>query len=131
MAEAYPVAITIPVQWSEMDALGHVNNARFFTWFESARIATFRAVGLVGGPVGPVLKTTSCDFLSPVVFPASVAVGARVASVGKTSLVMEYVVVADGKKVATGSSVVVLVDYATMAKVAVSDELRARWMPRG
>ena len=40
------VTITIEVQWGEMDALGHVDNGRFFTWFESARIALFQRIGV-------------------------------------------------------------------------------------
>ena len=33
------VRISIDVQWRDMDALGHVNNAEYIRWFESARIA--------------------------------------------------------------------------------------------
>lgn len=114
-----------------MDALGHVNNARFFTWLESARIALFRRIGVArSGPfrVGPILATTTCDFLRPVVFPATVEVAARVAKVGETSIVMEYEVRdAHARTVvyARASSVAVLVDYATMQKVRVPDEVRA------
>src|SRR6478752_4362546 len=93
MVSHYPITITLPVQWSEMDALGHVNNARFFTWFESARIALFERIGVATtGPagIGPILATTSCDFLRPVVYPATLRVGVRVSKIGETSLGMEY-----------------------------------------
>lgn len=43
--EGFPVVVRIPVLWGDMDALGHVNNARYFAWFESARIALFERVG--------------------------------------------------------------------------------------
>jgi acyl-CoA thioester hydrolase len=125
-----PVTTTIDVQWGEMDALGHVNNARFFTWFESARIALFRRIGVATSApfdIGPILATTTCDFLRPVVFPASVRVGVRVAKVGETSITMEYEVsdVADGALYARGTSVAVLVDYRSMQKVRVPDDVRA------
>ena len=93
MSTPHPVSVSIPVQWGDMDALGHVNNARFFSWFESARIALFQRIGVAtGGPseVGPILATTTCDFLHPVVFPATVQIGVRVARVGETSIGMEY-----------------------------------------
>ena len=64
-----------PCHGGALDALGHVNNARFFSWFESARIALFERIGVAtSGPseVGPILATTTCDFLRPVVFPATV-----------------------------------------------------------
>jgi acyl-CoA thioester hydrolase len=125
------IVIEIPVQWGDMDALGHVNNARFFTWFESARIAMFEKVGVLAKartPVGPILATTTCDFLRPVVFPTTVRVTVRVSRVGETSLTMEYEV-ADTQGpaglCARGTSVAVLVDYTTMNKVRVPDDVRA------
>src|SRR4051794_28517761 len=128
MSAPYPVSVAIPVQWGEMDALGHVNNARFFSWFESARIAMFQRIGVAtSGPsdVGPILATTTCDFLRPVVFPATVHVGVRVARVGESSITMEYEVTdADATVYARGTSVAVLVDYGTMQKVRVPDAVR-------
>lgn len=125
------VSVTVVVQWGEMDALGHVNNARFFTWFESARIALFQRIGVAtSGPssIGPILATTSCDFMKPVVYPKTVRVTASVSRVGDTSIAMEYLVVddADDREIfARGTSVAVLVDYSTMKKVRVPDDVRA------
>ena len=34
----FPVEVRFPLQWGEMDALGHANNACYFRWFEAARI---------------------------------------------------------------------------------------------
>lgn len=120
--------ITIVVQWGEMDALGHVNNARFFSWFESARIALFTRIGVATtrpAEIGPILATTTCDFLRPVVFPATLAVSVKVAKVGETSITMEYEVKDDAAVYARGTSVAVLVDYRSMTKVRVPDDVRA------
>jgi acyl-CoA thioester hydrolase len=126
----YPVVTTFPVFWGDMDALGHVNNARYFTWFETARIELARTVGLAatGQGSGPVLATTQCDYLRPVHYPGDVCVGVRVAAVGNTSITMEYAVWMKGAPEtihARGSSVLVLVDYGTMAKVRIPDAVRA------
>ncbi len=126
----FPVTCEFPVHWGEMDALGHVNNIRYFAWFETARIAFFHKVGIgADGPTsaGPILATTTCDFLRPLSYPASVVVGARVPKVGNTSLVMEYGVAlqaAPDELVARGSGVIVLVDYETGDKRRVPDEVR-------
>ena len=126
------LTLTLPVQWGDMDALGHVNNTCYLRWFESARIALFRRLGLgtvtraVG--VGPILATQTCDYLRPVTFPADVVVGVRTSRVGTTSIAMEYVVSVagdPGTPCARGSSVVVLIDYATGEKVPVPADLRA------
>lgn len=132
MSNAHPVSVTIPVQWGDMDALGHVNNARFFSWFESARIALFGRIGVATtvADVGPVLATTTCDFLKPVVYPATIRIGVRVARVGETSIGMEYevadAVATDGTATvyARGTSVAVLIDYRSMQKVRVPDAVR-------
>ena len=132
MSTAHPVTVSIPVQWGDMDALGHVNNARFFSWFESARIALFERIGVATKPstVGPILATTTCDFLRPVVFPATVQIGVRVSRIGETSIGMEYEVTdaAASEGTATvyarGTSVAVLVDYGTMQKVRVPEAVR-------
>jgi len=127
----YPVTVTFPVHWGELDSLGHVNNARYFTWFESARMELFQRVGLefTGTPrVGPILAHTSCDFLAPVRFPAEVTVGTRIASLGRTSFVMEFGVCLNeepGRLVARGRGVVVLIDYSSGEKVAMPQSLRS------
>ncbi|MBX3125111.1 MAG: acyl-CoA thioesterase [Polyangiaceae bacterium] len=126
----YPVVVEFPLHWGEMDALGHVNNARYFTWLESARIELFARVGLgarsAGGP-GPILASIQCDFRRPIVYPARIRVGTRVARVGTTSLTLEYEVAAGAPEqiCAAGSSVVVLIDYRTQHKVAIEGALRA------
>lgn len=130
--ERFPVTVTIPVQWGDLDALGHVNNTCYFRWFESARIALFRQVGLAttGVPeVGPILASTKCDFLGEVRFPAEVTIGTRIESLGTTSFVMEYgaTEASDPERlVARGQGVIVLVDYRNGDKVPISDDLRRR-----
>ena len=130
--KGYPVLIRFPLQWGEMDALGHANNTRYFAWFESARIAYFTRMGLILDPaltIGPILATTNCDFLKPLVFPADLVVGARVDKIGNTSLQMEYAVArsdAPDDLCARGRGVLVLVDYRTREKIPVSAEMKAR-----
>lgn len=111
--------------------MGHVNNARYFTWFESARMELFQRVGLEieGSPqLGPILAHTSCDFMAPVRFPAEVEAGTRISGFGRTSFTMEFAVGLAGDEglAARGRGVVVLIDYGTGQKVEVPAELKAR-----
>jgi acyl-CoA thioester hydrolase len=127
----FPVTVSFAIHWGEMDAMGHVNHARYFTWFESARIALFARVGIQADrprDVGPILAMASCDFIRPVVYPATIVAGARILKVGRTSITMEYAVwLADEpeRPCARGASVAVLVDYRTMQKIEVPPEVRA------
>jgi acyl-CoA thioester hydrolase len=128
---AFPVEVRFSIHWGEMDALGHVNNARYFTWFESARMALFEHIGLDTGGVpgvGPILAHTSCDFLAPVTYPAEIAAGTRIARLGTTSFTMQYGVTLlsaePPRLVARGEGVVVLIDYRTGQKVRIPADLR-------
>jgi len=127
---SYPVSVRFPVQWGEMDAFGHVNNARFLTWFESARIAYLTQVGLWSATpsgLGPILASAQVDFLRPVVFPAELAVRARVSRMGTTSFLMEYAVedATSGVLYARGSSAIVTLSYPDYQKVPIPPALRA------
>ena len=126
--DGYPVELEIPVAWGDLDAFGHVNNTVYFRWFESARMVFFERIGISPNrpeKVGPIMATTSCDYLVPVEYPATVIVGARVQRIGNTSFVMENEATLQGTPVARGTTVIVLIDYRTGEKVPVPDEMRA------
>jgi acyl-CoA thioester hydrolase len=129
--ENYPVQVRFPVHWGEMDVLSHVNNVHYFRWFETARIELFRRIGLEAqpeSPMGPILASTTCDFLKPVSWPADIVVGARVSRIGNTSFVNEYAVMLDdgsNTQMAEGRAVIVLIDYRSGDKVPIPDEMRA------
>lgn len=59
-----------PLRWSDMDAYGHVNNARFLTLYEEARVALFflgaRDMGLTSFEDGIVISRHEVDYLKPV-----------------------------------------------------------------
>lgn len=125
------IRLRLPVLWGDMDALGHVNNARYFTWFESARIALFEELGLgaAGRPeLGAILARATCDFHVPLHYPDEIEVTATVSRIGRTSFTMDYAItrVADPERtVARGEGIVVLYDYSEQRKVEIPPELRA------
>jgi acyl-CoA thioester hydrolase len=58
-----------PLRWSDMDAYGHVNNARILTLYEEARVALFftgaREMGLTSFSDGIVISRHEVDYLRP------------------------------------------------------------------
>lgn len=131
VGEEAGVVIRVGVHWGELDSFGHVNNARYFTWFESARIALFQRVGLAraaGHALAPILARTSCDFLRQVRWPAEVEVRVEVTRLGRTSFTTTYEAVQidlpEPVVVARGEGVLVLVD-SEGRPTTVPDELRA------
>tara|TARA_B100001123_G_C15031621_1_gene915654 strand:+ start:250 stop:687 length:438 start_codon:yes stop_codon:yes gene_type:complete len=70
--------VELDVRWGDMDAVGHVNNATYFSYFEQTRIDWYGHLGL-GDEAnsqneGPVLVTTSCTYLKEIIFPARIQV---------------------------------------------------------
>ena len=37
----------LPVRWGDMDTMGHINNAKYFTYCESARMSYFAAIRML------------------------------------------------------------------------------------
>lgn len=83
--------VSVEVRWSDMDAYNHVNNARYVTYLESARIHLFmKVVGPDWQMVeeGPVLGSVSCTFRHPVEYPARVEIGTWITKIGNASFEM-------------------------------------------
>lgn len=126
---AFPVVVTLPVQWGDQDAFGHVNNVVYFRWMESARIEYMRRVGFghaAGAGICCILASIDCNYRRPVTFPDTVHVAARVTRIGRSSVTMEHVVFSEQEQaiVADGTSTVVAFDYRANNSIPVSDELR-------
>lgn len=132
MLDDYNVTIPIDVRWGDMDAYGHVNNACYFTYCESARIAWLEAVDADGARAaenhGPAVVHAECNFWRQVHHPASLLVGVKTTKLGGRSWTLGYEII-DTKteeKVADGSSVVVWVDYGAGKSLPIPDVLRER-----
>ena len=129
----YPVVVVTPVAWGDMDAFGHVNNAKYFTYCESARIRYFEELGIDmrregEDPKGPAVVSATCNFRRQVHHPASLEVGARITHIGRTSFTIEYLIVRldDGEIVADGTSIAVWVDYSEGKAIPVPEGLREK-----
>ena len=127
----FPSMITLPVQWGDQDAFGHVNNTVYLRWFESSRIAYMDAVGLGAmmetDGIGPILVSIGCEYRQQLSFPDTVHVGAKVTRIGRTSLDIEHEVRSEslGVIVAEGQSTVVVFDYKNQQPVPVPAVVRA------
>ena len=129
---AFSCWVTLPVRWGDMDAFGHVNNACYFTYCESARIRYFAEIELErfkeGAADGPALVTATCNFIRQVHYPATLEVGARATKVGNKSFHLDYLIVRqeDGAVVADGTSVVAWVDYGVGKAIPLPAPLKER-----
>jgi acyl-CoA thioester hydrolase len=126
----FPVFITLPVQWGDQDAFGHVNNTVYFRWFESARIAYSDRIGLSDMKktknVGPILASITCDYRRQITYPETVIVGTKVTRIGRTSLTIEHELFtqSDQALAAEGKSTIVVFDYTANRPHPVPDSIR-------
>lgn len=121
----FPVAITLPVQWGEMDAYGHVNNTVLFRYFETARVEFLERCGFLRSyderKIGAILHSTSCRFRHALFYPDTVQVGGRAIRLDKDRFTMEYRVVSfkENAVAADGEGVIVSFDYARRSKTSI------------
>lgn len=126
----FPVVIVQPVQWGEQDPLGHVNHVTYFRWYESARIAYFRKVGLMdmhtNERIGPILASVSNEYRRQITYPDTVHVGVRVVRIGRSSVGMEHKIASQVELhvAAEGSSTMVVFDYQANRSHAVPAHIR-------
>jgi acyl-CoA thioester hydrolase len=89
--EGFRCVIPITVRFRDCDALGHVNNAVFFTYLEEARFHWFRTVFASGFGEHPIiLAEARCSFRSPAKHAEILEVGIRVERIGRSSFTHGY-----------------------------------------
>lgn len=147
MDERFAFSHEVRVHWGEIDRMGHLNNAMYSRYIESARVEYFAAVGLCDARsaapppsnlvpprtnpdgVGPIVARIAIDFRRPVVHPDTVTVHVATTRIGRSSATHRYVLTsaAQGGAVAAEAEVVwVVLDYEKGAAVPVPQALRAR-----
>lgn len=116
---------TFDIAWGDMDALGHVNNARYFDYFQEARIEWLRDINIgMTGKTGPVVIHVACTFLKPVVYPATVTIRSSLHSPGNSSIVMDHDLYQNEILMAQGLSKVVWVDYTQNKSIPLPESIR-------
>ena len=113
--EGYRVTFPIRPRFRDTDAMGHLNNAVYVTYFEVARAEYWRHMtGTTQYDQVPfILAHTTIDFRSPAYVSEVLEVGIRVARLGNKSFDCEYRIEEQttGRLICEGRSVQVIFDY--------------------
>ncbi|KTD42680.1 acyl-CoA thioesterase [Legionella parisiensis] len=113
------------IAWGDMDALGHVNNARYFDYFQEARIEWLRQLNInMTEKTGPVVIQVACTFLKPVIYPATMTLCSKIHSLGNSSMIMDHDLYQDEVMMAQGNCKIVWVDYTQNKSVPLPQEIR-------
>ena len=121
----------IEVRYGDLDPQGHLNNAKYLTYFESGRINYFVHLGLFKPgesflKIGVIMAEACATFQAPVHYGTPVKVGVRTSKIGNKSMRVEQNIVhAECDKVfATGYVILVAFDYYANKTMPVPDVMR-------
>lgn len=118
-------------RWADNDPYGHVNNAVYYQWFDSAVNRWLVEHDMLdiehGNPIALVVQTR-CTYFEPLAFPQDVEVGLAVAALGRSSIRYRIGVFGAGndRAAAHGEFVHVVVDRTSRRPVDIPPPWRVK-----
>ena len=116
---------TDTVRFSDLDAVGHINNVAIAAYVESGRVAFGHELRSAGDPgTSFILARLAIDYRAQGHYPGQVRVGTRLVRLGRTSFAVGHGVFKDGVCLATAECVLVYV--LDGVSTPITGELRAQ-----
>jgi acyl-CoA thioester hydrolase len=122
---------TMEVRYGDLDPQGHVNNAKYLTYFEQARVGYLTQLGLFSrdqsfSEIGVIIADIHIQFHAPLYWGTAINVGVRTSRIGDKSITVEQCVqaVEAERLFADGTVVLVAYDYSQHATIAVPAQWR-------
>src|SRR5436190_13183577 len=118
----------LTVRFRDCDAMGHVNHAVYFTYFEQCRLTFWREVAGTPSPhTRVIIARAECDYRAPAYFGDELEVRLRVGDIGRSSFTLEYAIVDVGtdRQMAIGKTVMVSYDYERGKSTPLPESTRA------
>lgn len=117
------------VTWRDLDAIGHVNNAVFFTYFEWGRTRYWLDLtgDLAPGDIAFIVARAECDFLGQLSLGEPIVIATRIAEMKNSSFLFEGEIRrASGEVAARGKVVAVHFSWERQSKMTIPDAMRRR-----
>lgn len=119
--------IPIQLRFSDVDSMGHVNNAFYLNYFETARLHFFN--DLLGRNWdwqrnGVILLRNEVDYLKPLLLTDEPLVYVGVEKVGTKSITLTYMIEVGSDTYCKGKSILVCFDYTKRLSIEVPAEMR-------
>jgi acyl-CoA thioester hydrolase len=127
----FGVRLELRIDWSEMDLFGHVNNVSYFKYIQAARVNYWETIGLTQllseNKIGPILASTSCQFLKPLFYPGNITVESRIDYIRNSSFGLSHQIRnQDGETASTATDVIVVYDFEKHTKIQFPVDLREK-----
>lgn len=126
----YPHFLTLPTRWMDNDIYGHINNALYYAFFDTAINQYLIAEGGLDITTGEIIAfaaESQCQYLQALAFPEVIELGLRVGKLGNSSVRYELAIFKQGETLAAaaGYFVHVFVDRKTRRPVPIPERIRA------
>lgn len=120
--------VSIEVPYRDIDAMGHLNNAVYLSYFEFARQKYWGRItgSRLTGDIGFIMASASIDYRKPAFMGDTLEVEIHCPRIGRSSFDFSYQITRGHELVAEGKSTQVLWDWDTRAKRDFSEELRSK-----
>lgn len=118
---------SVLLRFSDIDAYGHVHNAAYFHFFESARVQYFQEIlgqNWDWQNEGVVLVENHAQYLNPVYFEDHANISIRVTKIGNKSFTLTYHLWVNGKEHCRGSSTLVCYNHTMKQSIALPEKLK-------
>lgn len=124
----FQFSYVLPLRWSDIDELRHVNNSRYLTYFEEARIRYNQAVAPWDWQrVGFLIASANVNYRRPLFLRDEPIIYVRTSRLGTKSFEMEYVIVnKNGELVADGTTTQVAIEMKTFQTIPIPEDIRQR-----
>ena len=119
--------VDLPVQFRDIDVMGHVNNATYLRYMETARVELARRLGQMreGFRAGFIVASVRCEFKKPIRDERRITVSVWVSRIGDRSWDLDYSIRGPRKaEYAIGRTTQVAYDYKTKSAVQISGRLK-------
>ena len=127
--DSFKYKTSIDLRFADVDMMGHVNNAVYFTYMEIGRTKYWKhAINWDWQITGVIIRQASIDYILPIFLGDKIIMYVRTSRIGKTSFDLEYLIVKDvnGKEVtcSKGKTVCVAFDYNSKVPAPIPDKER-------
>ena len=112
-------------RWKDLDALGHINNSIYLTYFENARIDLFKQWGFSNIPPF-IMVSAKIDYIKELIHPSILSIGNKISRLGNTSLDILSAIYKDNDTSPTTIATITIVyfDYKKKQPVTIPNSIR-------
>jgi len=131
--DGFPHVVEVETRWADNDPYGHVNNATYYSYFDSvvnSYLIEQGGLDISDSPVIGVVVETMCRFFESISYPEIIDVGMAVSKLGNSSVRYELAVFkkeahgVDSRAVAAGHFVHVFIGRASGKPVPMPATIR-------